>query len=202
MTARATSWRLVAYAGAADFVKTLEQPKLIKIVDKHIHRTVSGPHASSQKRNNSGTWIAESKAVRELEMMVQQVADTKASVLILGKNSTGKSLLAQRCYLSSRRNSPFVLSTWGIPTPLKASYLTRGLHRCRKADLDVLNPRSAAPCSWMNWQLPGYSTQTTQGLTVSLSRWRSPAQVADVRVISATNADLNQMVQTGSLGLI
>ena len=32
-------------------------------------------------------------------MMVQQVADTKASVLILGENGTGKSLLAQGCII-------------------------------------------------------------------------------------------------------
>lgn len=197
-------------AGAADFVeKPWNNQKLIKIVDKHIHRTVSGPHASSQKRNNSETpWIAESKAMRELEMMVQQVADTKASVLILGENGTGKSLLAQRLhYLSSRRNSPFIAVNMGaIPNNLFESELFG--HK-KGAFTDAQESRSgrfeSAECGTLFMDEIGTLPESIQPKLLRVLEsgefepvGASQTQIADVRVISATNADLNQMVQTGS----
>ncbi len=54
-------------------------------------------------------WIGHSKASRELLGLVRQVADSEASVLILGDSGTGKELIARALHGWSRRKAgPFV----------------------------------------------------------------------------------------------
>jgi two-component system response regulator HydG len=54
-------------------------------------------------------WIGESKASREVIQLLQQVADSPASVLIVGESGTGKELAARALHdCSSRKEGPFV----------------------------------------------------------------------------------------------
>lgn len=117
--------------GAADFVeKPWNNQKLIELVDKHV---LSYPQATKQRARNSAvkaatkmsSWVAQSPAMQVLESMIEQVADTQASVLILGENGTGKSLLAERLHhLSSRHSAPLVSVNMGaIPENLFESEL-------------------------------------------------------------------------------
>ena len=53
--------------------------------------------------------IGESPAMREIFELVQQVAPTRASVLVLGESGTGKELIARALHqLSPRAKQPFV----------------------------------------------------------------------------------------------
>jgi two-component system response regulator HydG len=53
-------------------------------------------------------WIGTSKASRELLALVRQVADSDASVLVLGESGTGKELVARALHAwSSRKHGPF-----------------------------------------------------------------------------------------------
>jgi sigma-54 specific flagellar transcriptional regulator A len=66
-----------------------------------------------------------SRATRRINRMIEQVADTEATVLILGESGTGKEVVARKLhYHSSRRGSPFVPVNCGaIPSELLESEL-------------------------------------------------------------------------------
>ena len=72
-------------------------------------------------RSLSGT----SRATRRIVKMIEQVADTDATVLILGESGTGKEVVARKLhYHSSRRGKPFVPVNCGaIPSELLESEL-------------------------------------------------------------------------------
>ena len=53
--------------------------------------------------------VGTSRAVQHVRQMMEQVADTEASVLILGESGTGKEVVARNLhYHSKRRQGPFV----------------------------------------------------------------------------------------------
>ncbi len=66
-----------------------------------------------------------SRATRRINRMIEQVADTDATVLILGESGTGKEVVARKLhYNSSRRGRPFVPVNCGaIPADLLESEL-------------------------------------------------------------------------------
>ena len=69
--------------------------------------------------------VGTSAAVRRVRRMIEQVADTDATVLILGESGTGKEVVARNIhYQSSRRYKPFVpLNCGAIPSELLESEL-------------------------------------------------------------------------------
>ncbi|MCB1858269.1 MAG: sigma-54-dependent Fis family transcriptional regulator [Gammaproteobacteria bacterium] len=66
-----------------------------------------------------------SRATRQINKMIQQVADTEATVLILGESGTGKEVVARKLHYSSgRRGKPFVpINCGAIPGDLLESEL-------------------------------------------------------------------------------
>jgi sigma-54 specific flagellar transcriptional regulator A len=66
-----------------------------------------------------------SRATRRINRMIEQVADTEATVLVLGESGTGKEVVARKLhYNSSRRGKPFVPVNCGaIPPDLLESEL-------------------------------------------------------------------------------
>lgn len=69
--------------------------------------------------------VGTSRAIQHVRKMMQQVADTEASVLILGESGTGKEVVARNLhYHSKRREGPFVPVNCGaIPAELLESEL-------------------------------------------------------------------------------
>ena len=66
-----------------------------------------------------------SRATRQINKMIEQVADTEATVLILGESGTGKEVVARKLhYNSGRRGRPFVpINCGAIPPDLLESEL-------------------------------------------------------------------------------
>jgi sigma-54 specific flagellar transcriptional regulator A len=66
-----------------------------------------------------------SRATRRINKMIEQVANTEATVLILGESGTGKEVVARKLhYNSSRRGKPFVpINCGAIPSDLLESEL-------------------------------------------------------------------------------
>ncbi|MCB1760770.1 MAG: sigma-54-dependent Fis family transcriptional regulator [Gammaproteobacteria bacterium] len=66
-----------------------------------------------------------SRATRQINKMIEQVADTEATVLILGESGTGKEVVARKLHYSSgRRGKPFVpINCGAIPADLLESEL-------------------------------------------------------------------------------
>jgi sigma-54 specific flagellar transcriptional regulator A len=69
--------------------------------------------------------IGESASIERINQMIDQVADTNASVLILGESGTGKEVIARNIHAqSSRSHKPFVpINCGAIPADLLESEL-------------------------------------------------------------------------------
>lgn len=105
--------------GAVDFVeKPWNKTQLLNKVSEHIT-------TAETESVETDLWVAESPVMQELEQRVRQYAATGASILILGENGTGKSLLAKRIHdLSQQTDAPFVaLNMAAIPATLFESEL-------------------------------------------------------------------------------
>ena len=80
---------------------------------------------SSKRLDQFRSVSGSSQASKELDQMIQQVASSNATVLILGESGTGKEVVARKLHLhSNRRNRPFVPVNCGaIPEDLLESEL-------------------------------------------------------------------------------
>jgi sigma-54 specific flagellar transcriptional regulator A len=69
--------------------------------------------------------VGNSRAIRMVRTLIEQVADSDATVLILGESGTGKEVVARNIhYHSGRRNKPFVpINCGAIPAELLESEL-------------------------------------------------------------------------------
>ena len=142
--------------------------------------------------------------MQAIETLIGQIAPTDANILILGENGTGKSLLAERIHqLSLRQKAPLItVNMAAIPENLFESELfghqkgaftdakQNRIGRFELADKGTLffDEIGSLPLSLQPKLLRVLETGQFEILG------SSQTQVADVRLISATNADLNQLV--------
>lgn len=105
--------------GAFDFVvKPWDNDKLVAILEaaaaKQGGRAVPGPTHSREVGTSSGRhrddfYWGDSLQMSQMRRVVEKVAPTDATVLITGENGTGKDVLAHEIHaLSSRRDKPLV----------------------------------------------------------------------------------------------
>lgn len=73
----------------------------------------------------SRSLVGNSESIRKVRKLIEQVANTEASVLILGESGTGKEVVARNIHaLSSRNNRPFIpINCGAIPGELLESEL-------------------------------------------------------------------------------
>lgn len=152
-------------------------------------------------------WIAESPAMQQLEQLVQQLAPTDASVLILGENGTGKSQLASRLHqLSKRSQQPLVtVNMAAIPESLfeaelfgheKGAFTDAKQSRTGRFALAGKGSLFLDEVGCLPPQLqPKLLRVLESGEFEAVGSSRS--QRSQARIISATNADLQQLVQQG-----
>jgi DNA-binding NtrC family response regulator len=152
-------------------------------------------------------WIAQSSPMQQLELLVQQVAATDANILILGENGTGKSVLARRIHqLSNRSQSPLVaVNMAAIPETLFEAELfghQKGAFTdARQARIGrfamaeggslFLDEIGCLPLALQ----PKLLRVLENGEYEVLGSSRT--EQANVRLISATNADLTTLIQQG-----
>ncbi|NLB60444.1 MAG: sigma-54-dependent Fis family transcriptional regulator [Lentisphaerae bacterium] len=122
MTAYGTVAQAVAAlkAGAYDYIlKPLNltdlQSKVAHAVESNQLRTqITALQAALRAQSSARTIIAHSASMREVLRQVQAVADTRASVLILGESGVGKELVARALHFDSQRGqAPFVALNCG-----------------------------------------------------------------------------------------
>jgi len=97
-----------------------------------LHRAEVRGTAATQPTKESGqnpelfrSLVGNSRAIIKVRKLVNQVAPTEATVLILGESGTGKEVVARNIhYYSNRRNKPFVpINCGAIPGELLESEL-------------------------------------------------------------------------------
>ncbi len=166
----------------------------------YLREEVKGAHAS-------GEIVGQGKAITKVLMQVDQVARTAATVLLLGETGTGKELLARAIHnRSPRKDRPMVaLNCAALPATLieselfgreKGAYtgaLTRQVGRFELADGStlLLDEVSELPLELQAKLLrvlqEGQFERLGSAKTVS----------ANVRIIAATNRDLERLVREG-----
>lgn len=210
-----TAWGSIELAvnglkeGACDFIeKPWNKQKLLNSIKQQLrfskikeeHQGYRQLLATESKHN----WICQSDKMKDIEQLVVQIAPTDANVLILGENGTGKSLLAERIHqLSSRNQSPFIaVNMAAIPDNLfeselfghqKGAFTDAKQHRVGRFQLANLGTLFFDEIGAMPYNLqPKLLRVLETGQYETLGS--SQTQTANVRLISATNANLNQLV--------
>ena len=153
------------------------------------------------------TIVGESKAIQKCIAMAEKVADAKASVLLTGESGTGKELFAHLVHdRSQRQNKPFVSVSCGA---LPASILERELFGHEKgaftgADSQKIGLFEAANTGTLFLDEIGEMPLDMQVKLLRVIQEESFIRLGgtetikvDVRLITATNLDLDKEVQEG-----
>jgi DNA-binding NtrC family response regulator len=199
--------------GAYDYVtKPFNRDELKLTVRKALH--MSGLSEENRRlkeeladRVEFRNIIGISQSMEQVLAVVRKVADTGATVLITGESGTGKELVARAIHaLSSRRNAPFVpVNCSAIPRDLLESELfghVKGAFtgavrdnpgKFRQADGGTIFLDEVGDLSM---ELQPKLLRTLQEKTVESLGGNAPAKL-DVRVVAATNADLEKSISEG-----
>jgi len=96
-----------------------------KAIQQRIVKEGENAALRQSHTNNRPDLCGNSQVIQHIRKMVQQVASTKANVLILGESGTGKEVVARMLHaLSDRKDKPFVPVNCGaIPADLLESEL-------------------------------------------------------------------------------
>ena len=153
------------------------------------------------------TIVGESKAIQKCIAMGEKVAGSKASVLLTGESGTGKELFAHLVHdRSQRQNKPFVSVSCGA---LPASILERELFGHEKgaftgADSQKIGLFEAANTGTLFLDEIGEMPLDMQVKLLRVIQEESFIRLGgtetikvDVRLITATNLDLDKEVQEG-----
>ncbi|MDE6272433.1 MAG: sigma-54 dependent transcriptional regulator [Muribaculaceae bacterium] len=190
--------------GAFDFItKPWDNRNLLSRINTALQLSASPSERESGNFDRSGI-IGNSRGLTDVLQTIERVAPSDAPVLILGENGTGKELIARAIHNNSRRSAePFLeVNLGGIPTSLFESEMfghakgaftgavTSRKGRFEEADggtifLDEIGDLD--PASQVKL-LRVLQEHTFQPLGESRSRR------TDIRIISATNADLKSKV--------
>ncbi|MGH7730944.1 MAG: sigma-54-dependent transcriptional regulator [Candidatus Eiseniibacteriota bacterium] len=197
--------------GAFDFIEKPADPEhLLRVLAQAAQltelRRASPPGATDAPESDLGL-IGASPAMTTLLSEIRRVAPSQAKVLITGENGAGKDLVAEAIHrLSKRADQPFVkLNCAAIPRDLVESELfghekgaftgalQRKVGRLERADhgtlfLDEIGDLSAESQAKLLRALETGEVDRI-GATDTIQ--------VDVRVVSATNKDLAEAMETG-----
>ena len=199
-------------AGAFDFVtKPWNNMALMQRIETALELTKSKPAMDDAKEDaafDTCGIVGRSKALKDILATVERVAKTDASVLITGESGTGKELIAEALHRNSRRRGkPFVkVNLGGISQSLFESEMfghKRGAFTDASADrvgrfamadggtifLDEIGELDLA-CQVK-------LLRVLQDRTFEVLGDSKPRNV-DIRVVCATNRNLQQMVRAGT----
>jgi len=197
--------------GAYDFLtKPFRREQLIKLIDKALERRdlIEQNRALKKQLEDlraKGQMIGASPTWRRMMTLVEQVADSSATILIQGESGTGKELVARTIHeRSARRNGPFVaVNCAALPETLLESELFgyekgaftgaagRKEGRFELATSGTLFLDEVADLSLVTQ--PKILRVLQEGEFERLGGTRT-LQV-DVRIVAATNRDLSEMVK-------
>ncbi len=202
--------------GAADFLeKPWDNQRLLNIVShlfalsrsRRSAETLAAENRLLRDSSSDGPLLAESQAMRDLLLLIEDIADADANVLITGENGTGKTELARHVHeRSQRRDKRFVQVNIGALTEslfeselfghVKGAFTDARENRVGRFELahegtlfldEIANVTSAQQNRLL------HVLESGEYQPVGSSRTR----IADARIISATNADLEQLMARG-----
>jgi DNA-binding NtrC family response regulator len=199
--------------GAYDYVtKPFDIDELRLIISRSLstqalEKEVKYLRKEIDKSFGIGNIIGKSKAMENIFKVVRQIADSKSTVLIMGESGTGKELISRAIhYNSNRKNFPFVtINCAAIPETLIESELfghERGAFT--NAIEKKLGRFEIAQHGTLFLDEIGELSLSTQAKILRFLEGKEFNRVGgsktikvEVRLITATNRDLNQLLKKG-----
>ena len=197
-------------AGAFDFItKPWNNVALMQRIETALELTSQDKKAAVPVEDNDGFnrshIIGKSKALMDVLVTIKRIARTNASVLITGESGTGKELIAEAVHLnSSRSKKPFVkVNLGGISHTLfesemfghkKGAFTDATADRVGRFELADKGTIFLDEIGDLDLSCQVKLLRVLQEQTFEVLGDSRPRKV-DIRVVSATNADLRQMVQ-------
>jgi DNA-binding NtrC family response regulator len=218
-----TAWGSIPLAvqavqlGAKDFLqKPWENERLLSIVRNQIELRVALKGKERLEAENSvlrsaqtstSEFVALSPGMQEVKRIVEQVAPSDANVLITGENGTGKGVVARLLHLLSGRSQHPLISVnmGGIPETLFESEMfghIKGAFTDARADRVGRFELADGGTLFLDEIANLTGSQQAKILRVletgEFERvGSSKTKQADVRILSATNADLPAEINAG-----
>lgn len=202
--------------GAADFiVKPFDNEKMVATMTEVRDRMIGAQASGGDGRDTAGggqgnptrmIW-GRSMAMRDVKAIADKVAGTDANVLITGENGTGKEVLANYIHANSaRRNAPMIpIDLGAITETLFESELfgyMKGAFTDAKNDKPGLFEMAQGGTLFLD-EIGNVSYSQQAKLLAAIQR-RSILRVGgsksipiDVRLVCATNRDIQGMVRNG-----
>ena len=197
-------------AGAFDFItKPWNNVALMQRIETALELTSQDKKAAVPVEDNDGFnrshIIGKSKALMDVLATIKRIARTNASVLITGESGTGKELIAEAVHLNSPRSKkPFVkVNLGGISHTLfesemfghkKGAFTDATSDRVGRFELADKGTIFLDEIGDLDLSCQVKLLRVLQEQTFEVLGDSRPRKV-DIRVVSATNADLRQMVQ-------
>jgi DNA-binding NtrC family response regulator len=202
--------------GAKDFLqKPWENERLLSILRTQIALRNALRGKERLEAENSALlgsvpvegFVGTSAAMQEVQQMVEQVAPSDANLLITGENGTGKSVVARMVHqLSARAGQPLItVNMGGLPEGVFESEMfghVKGAFTDAKVDRAGRFELADHGTLFLDEIANLTATQQTKLLRVletgEFERvGSSKTRHADVRLLSATNADLRKEIDAG-----
>ena len=200
-------------AGAFDFVtKPIETDLLLislerAIAHRQLHATIKRLSEKVEATSGFGEIVGKSPVMQKLYDKLSRIVDSDASVLLTGESGTGKELVARSIHSSSARvGRPFVPVNCGaLPEALMESELfghEKGAFTDAKSNRSGLFAEADGGTIFLD-EIGEMPMQMQVKLLRALEERKARpvggnAEIDfDVRVISATNRDLEQQIEQG-----
>lgn len=196
--------------GAFDFIeKPLSLEKVVLVVNHAIEQTkLQEENRLLKERYRQDYELhGESAVIRELKEMIEIIAPTNAWILIMGENGTGKELVARSIHTNSRRaGNPFVeVNCAAIPEELIESELFghekgafTGATTKKRGKFDMANEGTLFLDEVADMSLKAQAKILRILQEKRFQRVGGTKIIeTDVRVLAATNKDLEQEMEAG-----
>ncbi len=202
--------------GAEDYIKKPFKLDVLQSKIKEIENTLFSDkqikHIKKQQEQfvvdeNFPNIVGKSKSLRKVLSKIPKVARTTLPVLILGESGTGKELIADLVQsLSNRSNKPFIkVNSAAIPPDLLESELFgyekgsfTGANKTKKGKIEFANEGTIFldEIGEMPYSMQGKLLRFLQNKEIQRIGSTHPLMI-DVRVIAATNKNLEQLAKEG-----
>ena len=201
--------------GAADFVvkpwdnaKLLETLKTAYNIRTANHKGFSIVTDKLVVSKESGMFWGESNAMQQLRSLIEKVARTDANILVTGENGTGKEMLAREIHLlSNRKKETLVPVDMGAITEtlfeselfghVKGAFTDARADRPGKFEVANKGTLFLDEIGNLSYHLQAKLLTALQRRSIVRVGSNTPIPV-NIRLICATNRDLQEMVQKGN----
>ena len=200
--------------GAADFVvkpwdnaKLLETLKTAYNIRTANHKGFSIVTDKLVVSKESGMFWGESNAMQQLRSLIEKVARTDVNILVTGENGTGKEMLAREIHiLSNRKKETLVPVDMGAITEtlfeselfghVKGAFTDARADRPGKFEVANKGTLFLDEIGNLSYHLQAKLLTALQRRSIVRVGSNTPIPV-NIRLICATNRDLQEMVQKG-----